>query len=219
MVHTIIYMRNAESLLSSVPVGISIVVHIGLILSLFLLGQTGTSANQVIQINIVSNQQEIMKAIDMTKRKGPAGQEKEGLARSSKGSVRKKVFGVSMESVIIGEAGQGDVVLPVGDTLMKTPDKNPVSLYDLTEGPVLIKEVKAPYPPEALQRGIEGKVILELLIDSQGHVASARVIRGAGYGFDEAAAEAVREFLFRPAWLKGQAVPVRITYTYTFILD
>jgi len=212
-------MKKSESLLGSFPIGISIVVHMGLIISLFLLGQTRTSASQVLQFNIVSNQQDIMKAIDMTKRKGPSGQEKGGFARSSKGSVRKKIFGVSMESVIIGEAGQGDVVLPVGDTLMKTPDKNPVSLYDLTEGPVLIKEVKAPYPPEALQRGIEGKVILELLIDSQGHVASARVIRGAGYGFDEAALEAVKKFLFKPARLKGQAVPVRITYTYTFILD
>jgi len=212
-------MKKSESLLGSFPIGISIVVHMGLIISLFLLGQTRTSASQVLQFNIVSNQQDIMKAIDMTKRKGPSGQEKGGFARSSKGSVRKKIFGVSMESVIIGEAGQGDVVLPVGDTLMKTPDKNPVSLYDLTEGPVLIKEVKAPYPPEALQREIEGKVILELLIDSQGHVASARVIRGAGYGFDEAAVEAVKEFLFRPARLKGQPVPVRITYTYTFILD
>lgn len=209
--------RNTSSFIGSVPLGVSIGVHIALILFLVYVSRSGTSASQALSFDIVSIPPETLAPVDLTQKTASA-RAKGALAKASGPPVRRKIFGVTMDSVVVGEPGQGDVVLPVGDTLMKKPDTTPIPLTDLTEMPVLIKEIKVPYPPQAMEKRIEGKVVLELLIDVQGHVISAQVIRPAGYGFDEAAMEAVKGFLFTPARIRGRIVPVRITYTYTFVL-
>jgi protein TonB len=64
------------------------------------------------------------------------------------------------------------------------------------------------YPPLALARRLEGSVLLELLIDEQGAVATARVVRPAE-PFTEAALKCVAKWRHRPATRGG--VPVRVT--------
>ena len=86
------------------------------------------------------------------------------------------------------------------------------------EPPALIEFVEAPYPPEAETAGIEGGVVLEILIAADGTVAEASVVEPAGHGFDEAALAAARQFRFTPARRDGVAVPARIRYRYVFEL-
>jgi protein TonB len=64
------------------------------------------------------------------------------------------------------------------------------------------------YPPVLQQTGIEGKVLLEFVIDTTGHPepASLRVIESSNAGFDAAAEETVRRSLFRPAAVRGRPV-------------
>ena len=50
---------------------------------------------------------------------------------------------------------------------------------------------KIKYPEIAKRAGIEGKVYVLALIDEDGNVASARIIKGIGAGCDEAALDAV----------------------------
>lgn len=87
------------------------------------------------------------------------------------------------------------------------------------EFPELIGFVQAHYPEEARQRRLEGEVLLELEVDPQGNVVSARVVEEAGNGFDEAARQAALDFLFRPARRGGRAVAAKLHYLYTFSLD
>jgi protein TonB len=63
------------------------------------------------------------------------------------------------------------------------------------------------YPPALQQAGIEGRVLLEFVIDTTGHAeaASLRVIETSN-GFDAAAMEAVERSLFRPARVRGRPV-------------
>ncbi|HET6336180.1 MAG TPA: TonB family protein [Polyangiales bacterium] len=61
------------------------------------------------------------------------------------------------------------------------------------------------YPAQAREAGIAGKVRVELRVDAQGQVASARVLEGLGHGLDEAALEAARGARFEPAMLCGRA--------------
>jgi TonB family protein len=75
--------------------------------------------------------------------------------------------------------------------------------------PSLRSRADAAYPPDALRDRLEGTVGLEVEIDEEGAVTSARVVSPAGRGFDEAALEAVRRFKFEPA--KRGATPVRST--------
>jgi len=83
--------------------------------------------------------------------------------------------------------------------------------------PKRTKFVAPQYPPEAQAQGIRGIVILELLIDEQGKVASVDVIRSIP-GLDEAALSAARSWEFEPTRVNGVPVRVRHTIPITFAL-
>jgi protein TonB len=77
------------------------------------------------------------------------------------------------------------------------------------------------YPAAAESAGIEGKVRLRVALDARGHVTSARVLRGLGYGLDEAAVEALmHRCRFTPAIASdGRPAPFVIeSYTFAFEL-
>ena len=135
------------------------------------------------------------------------------------------VVGLTLRSTTT--AGTFDA--PVGNTLAgKTPDKavdpanvrpSPVPLYELDSQPTVIGEVRIPYPEDARSRGIEGTVVLSVLVDETGRVRAVKIISGPGGGLDQAASKAVERVRFRPALRKGQPVAAQITYRYTFLLD
>ena len=135
------------------------------------------------------------------------------------------VVGLTLRSTTT--AGSFDA--PVGNTLAgKTPDKAtnpanvaplPVPLYELDSQPTVIGDVRIPYPEDARSRGIEGTVVLSVLVDEAGKVRTVKVISGPGGGLDQAAAKAVERIRFRPATRKGLPVAAQITYRYTFLLD
>ncbi|MGC4089256.1 MAG: TonB-dependent siderophore myxochelin receptor MxcH [Polyangiaceae bacterium] len=86
------------------------------------------------------------------------------------------------------------------------------------EPPTLVEVVEADYPAEALAARQEGRVVLRLSIDVEGHVTEAEVVEGAGHGFEEAARAAVMRFRFSPAKRDGAPVRARILHAYEFHL-
>ena len=77
------------------------------------------------------------------------------------------------------------------------------------------------YPPEAEQAGIEGSVRLRVALDQRGRVSSVRVLRGLGYGLDQAAVDAMKHRCkFTPAIAEdGRPVPFVVeSYTFNFEL-
>lgn len=82
--------------------------------------------------------------------------------------------------------------------------------------PALTRFVPAAYPEAALARRLQGKVLLELDIDRAGRVVRARIVQGAGRGFDEAARAAALRFEFEPARRDGEPVSVTLRYLYEF---
>ena len=86
----------------------------------------------------------------------------------------------------------------------------------VTRFPELTEFVEATYPAEAFAAGVEGAVGLQVDIDETGKVTQVLVDVPAGNGFDEAAVEAAKRFIFTPAELDGEPAPVRIGYTYNF---
>jgi len=75
------------------------------------------------------------------------------------------------------------------------------------------------YPEAARQRGVEGDVVLRLLIDADGSLAKVDVIGAPGAGLGAAGARAIRQFRFRPGKVGGQPVATTITYVLHFVLD
>ncbi len=60
-----------------------------------------------------------------------------------------------------------------------------------------------PYPDELRAAGIQGTVVLALVVDEKGLPTEIRVIRPLGYGLDERAVDAVNQWRFEPARKDG----------------
>lgn len=80
------------------------------------------------------------------------------------------------------------------------------------------KIVPPSYTTEAQQAEIEGPVRLEVVIDEAGRITAAKVLRGLGYGLDEAAVAAAREMIFEPARRCGKPIASTLTFNIRFTL-
>jgi TonB family protein len=83
--------------------------------------------------------------------------------------------------------------------------------------PKRTKSVPPVYPPEAQAQGLRGIVILELVLDTEGHVASADVVRSVP-PFDEAALTAVRQWEYEVTKVDGKPVRVKMTVPISFTM-
>lgn len=73
----------------------------------------------------------------------------------------------------------------------------------------LQKKIK--YPEMARRAGIEGRVYVQFIVNEQGNVENAQVIRGIGGGADEEALRVVKDAKFKPGMQRGR--PVRVQYS------
>jgi TonB family protein len=75
------------------------------------------------------------------------------------------------------------------------------------------------YPREAKEAGVSGTVYIEFVVDREGDVQNAHVLRGLGYGLDREALAAVNDM---PSWSagkqRGQDVNVRMVLPIKFTL-
>lgn len=83
--------------------------------------------------------------------------------------------------------------------------------------PKRTKTIPPEYPAEASAQGLRGIVILELVVDTEGRVASARVVRSVP-PFDEAALAAARRWEYEPTRVDGKPVSVRLTVPISFAI-
>lgn len=138
------------------------------------------------------------------------------------------VVGISMSSTTAG----GSFAIGVGNTTYgkadKPTDPSQVKAYRAPKyvppggsdtQPEVASEVKLPYPPEAKANEVEGTVVLRVTVDEDGNVTDVKVIKGLGYGLDEASVAAMRKFKFKPAMKDGEAVGTSITYNYSWYLE
>jgi TonB family protein len=84
------------------------------------------------------------------------------------------------------------------------------------EAPRIVKEVRALYTDEARRRGIEGDVVLEVIVTQAGTVDRVRVVRGLGAGLDQNAIAAVKQWRFDPARRQGAPVDVVVEVSVEF---
>jgi protein TonB len=78
------------------------------------------------------------------------------------------------------------------------------------------KQIK--YPEIAKKAGVEGRVIVQFIVDEQGSVVDPHVVRGIGAGCDEEAVRAVQQAKFEPGKQRGKAVKVKMSLPITFKL-
>jgi TonB family protein len=76
---------------------------------------------------------------------------------------------------------------------------------------------KVIYPEQARKNSVKGKVFLQVYINENGEVVFAEVLKGLGYGCDEAALRAIKLVRFKAGKQKGKYVKVQMSVPVNFI--
>jgi len=97
------------------------------------------------------------------------------------------------------------------------PSGNVLRVGGTIPEPQKIRHVPAVYPPDAAAAGIQGIVIVEVVIGKQGAVEETRVLRSRA-GLDNAAVTAIKQWEYTPTLVNGEAVRVAWTVTLNFVL-
>jgi protein TonB len=84
--------------------------------------------------------------------------------------------------------------------------------------PGLLREVKPQYTEEARRAGVEGDVVLEIVVRADGTVGNVTILRSLGAGLDRRAVDAVRQWRFSPARRFGTPVDVLVEVAVEFKL-
>jgi protein TonB len=93
----------------------------------------------------------------------------------------------------------------------------PVRAIGQIKPPKLIKQVDPTYPEIARQARVEGVVIIEATTDIYGRVQSIKVLRSIPL-LDQAALDAVRQWVYEPMIINGRPRGVIFTVTVRFQL-
>ncbi|MCA1629301.1 MAG: energy transducer TonB [Acidobacteria bacterium] len=104
---------------------------------------------------------------------------------------------------------------PPTPTPAPTP-RAPVVISSILGSKIVSKPVPV-YPPIAKAAGIEGSVSVEILVDEQGRVVSAKATTGHAL-LRIAAQQAATQARFTPTKLNGEPVKVSGVITYNFVL-
>jgi TonB family protein len=98
---------------------------------------------------------------------------------------------------------------------------DPTAFVRCDQMPVEVSMVQPKYPDLARRSGIVGAVWVKALIDKEGHVRDAIIVKssGAEAGFEEAALEAARQSIWKPAISNGIPIAIWVTYKVEFMIE
>jgi periplasmic protein TonB len=144
-------------------------------------------------------------------------------------STGEPVFGLSMESTSAHGTG---AVVPVGNTLQTKhqgpaakpgavkPLAAPVQAYEVTKMPLPRGRCSGEYTDAAKAAGVEGTVVLDLVVGADGVPREITVVKGLPHGLTEAAIATLGKCRFTPGERDGAPVPVRLRgFKIRFVLQ
>ena len=111
------------------------------------------------------------------------------------------------------------LVLVIG-AVQSQDDRIYTSNDDGVSLPQAVRQVRAEYTSEAMRQMIEGEVVLDVVVTSDGKVGDVKVKQSldAVYGLDENAVRAMKQWEFKPGTKDGKAVNVRVEVRMRFTL-
>lgn len=153
-------------------------------------------------------------------------------------------FSVDLESTVAAGPGPAVVAVEGGGNLFADPSKGgdpgkrqaappppPRGSPDGVEGGtgpaseppewlISDEERKPPYNERATALEVEGTVVLQLTVGEDGRVQAAKVLKGLGYGLDEASVDwAKKKYRFKPGRRNGKPVAMTLTVNLNFELE
>lgn len=103
--------------------------------------------------------------------------------------------------------------------LLPSPPPPVENFFAFEEAPELIEAVKPEYPDIARIAGVEGRVVVWVVIDETGTVIAAEIAESDAPILDEAALEAARRHRFKPAYQRDVPVKSKISLRFRFVLN
>jgi protein TonB len=119
--------------------------------------------------------------------------------------------------IILGGIETGPPEAPPVKIDKPAPDL-PIRVGGLIRPPVKLAGQQPVYPPIAQSARVQGVVIIEATIGTDGHVMNAKLLRSIPL-LDQAALDAVRTWSYSPTLLNGIPVAVIMTVTVQFSLQ
>jgi periplasmic protein TonB len=115
----------------------------------------------------------------------------------------------ALTPVGLGTAGKDSLVIR-GDDL---PSEGEFVYYE--DAPAPVTQVQPTYPEMAREANVQGRVVLHVLVGKDGRVKNVKVIRSVTM-LDQAAVEAVRKWVFKPALSNNKPVAVWVEVPVDF---
>jgi protein TonB len=139
------------------------------------------------------------------------------------GSERDKPRQPGRDPSTVPAARQSSRVTPIdankalSPTARRSQTASPVRVGGAIKQPKRLVNVAPVYPAIAQSARVQGVVIVEATIGSDGRVQEAKVLRSIPL-LDAAALDAVKQWVYEPTLLNGVPVPVIMTVTINFTL-
>ncbi len=106
--------------------------------------------------------------------------------------------------------------IPAGTDVAKVPPPpGPLRVGGEIAPPKKIHDVSPIYPADARAAGVGGIVIIDAIIGTDGTVRDAQILRGNPL-LNQAALDAVLQWMFTPTLLNGAPIEVQMTVTINF---
>ncbi len=130
--------------------------------------------------------------------------EAETTANGMRYTVRIEPHGTSYQIAFTADDGAGGIDSMRGGFTQRAesdgkPASAPVRAGRDVQEPKVLRRVEPVYTEDARAAGTVGTVVLEVQIDRSGFVRDAKVVKSMGYGLDESAADAVKQWQFEPS--------------------
>ncbi len=115
----------------------------------------------------------------------------------------------ALSPVGLGQAGKDSLVIASDDL----PGEGEFVYYE--DEPVAVTSVTPTYPEFAREAQIQGTVVLHVLVGKDGRVKNVKVIKGVT-GLNEAAVDAIKKWVFKPALSNNKPVAVWVEVPMQF---
>jgi TonB family protein len=124
------------------------------------------------------------------------------------------------ESPLVAQKSDSRLEVGVPNTNARDSSEHPTpgEFVAIDKPPEMIKEARATYPRLALLEGVEGTVWVWAVVDKNGYVREAKIVKSSGSkSLDDAALAAARQCEYKPAIQKGKPISCPVTYPVRFI--
>jgi TonB family protein len=140
------------------------------------------------------------------------------LTQPTQQDVTLQIAGVSTQVEVMARRGPPEPVAPPSPR--PSPPPPPVRVGGDIAQANLIFQSKPVYPPAARLAGVQGAVVIQAIITSEGTLTDLRVLNAEVHpDLNAAALDAVKQWRYKPTMLNGQPIATITTITVNFSLE